>query len=83
MPGATRTEFFDVAGVPIEMVEERGILMSAEHMVDASLAGFDQNELATIPSLPDYADWQAFESARTALGPNLSRTTPAARFNVV
>jgi uncharacterized protein len=82
MPGATRTEFFDVAGVPIAMVEERGIVMSAEHMVDASLAGFDQNELATIPSLPDYADWQAFESARAALGPNLSRTTPAARFNV-
>jgi short-subunit dehydrogenase len=56
--------------------------MSAEQMVDASLVGFDQGELATIPSLPDYADWQAFESARTALGPNLSRTAPAARFNV-
>jgi uncharacterized protein len=82
MPGATRTEFFDVAGVPIAMVEERGIVMSAEQMVDASLAGFDQNELATIPSLPEYADWQAFESARAALGPNLSRTAPAARFNV-
>ena len=82
LPGATRTEFWDVAGVPIEVVEERGIVMSAEQMVDASLVGFDQGELATIPSLPDYADWQAFESARAALGPNLSRSAPAARFNV-
>jgi short-subunit dehydrogenase len=82
LPGATRTEYWSVAGVPIEAVEERGIVMSAEQMVDASLVGFDQGELATIPSLPDYADWQAFESARTALGPNLSRTAPAARFNV-
>ncbi|HWT38013.1 MAG TPA: SDR family oxidoreductase, partial [Paraburkholderia sp.] len=82
LPGATRTEFWDAAGVPIEYVEERGIVMSAEQMVDASLVGFDQGELATIPSLPDYADWQTFESARAALGPNLSRSTPAARFNV-
>ncbi|MEM5434097.1 SDR family oxidoreductase [Paraburkholderia diazotrophica] len=82
MPGATRTEFFDVAGVPIGMLEEQGILMSAEQMVDASLVGFDRGELATIPSLPDYADWQAFESARAALGPNLSRSVPAERFNV-
>ncbi len=79
LPGATRTEFWSVAGMPIETVEEMGIVMSAEQMVDASLVGFDQGELATIPSLPDYADWQAFESARTALGPNLSRTAPAAR----
>ena len=82
LPGATRTEFWEAAGVPIAMVEERGIVMDAEEMVDASLVGFDQGELATIPSLPDYADWQSFESARTALGPNLSRSTPAARFNV-
>ncbi|SEI61758.1 SDR family NAD(P)-dependent oxidoreductase [Paraburkholderia diazotrophica] len=82
MPGATRTEFFDVAGVPIGMLEEQGIVMSAEQMVDASLVGFDRGELATIPSLPDYADWQAFESARAALGPNLSRSVPAERFNV-
>ena len=82
LPGATRTEFWDVAGVPVEHLEQQNIVMSAEQMVDASLVGFDQGELATIPSLPDYADWQAFESARAALGPNLSRNTPAARFKV-
>jgi hypothetical protein len=81
MPGATRTEFWDVAGVPVEHLDQ-GIVMSAEKMVDASLVGFDQGELATIPSLPNYADWQAFESARAALGPNLSRNAPAERFKV-
>ena len=56
--------------------------MSAEDMVDASLAGLDQGELITIPSLPNLADWNTFEAARLALGPNLSRKAPAARYTV-
>jgi uncharacterized protein len=81
LPGATRTEFWDIAGLPVEHLDQ-GIVMSAEQMVDAALVGFDQGEVATIPSLPDYGDWQKFESARAALGPNLSHSKPAARFNV-
>jgi hypothetical protein len=34
----------------------------------------------TIPSLPDAADWQAYEAARQKMMPNLSRATPAARY---
>jgi short-subunit dehydrogenase len=49
-------------------------------MVDAALAGLDQGELITIPSLPDAADWEAYESARQKLAPNLSRKIPAARY---
>ena len=56
--------------------------MSAEDMVDAALAGLEQGEVVTIPSLPDRADWDTFESARKALGPGLSRSTPAARYHV-
>lgn len=79
LPGATRTAFFDQAGMdvnalPAEMVMEVG------EMVDAALAGLDQGELVTIPSLPDPADWQRFEAARQALGPNLSRNTAAVRY---
>jgi hypothetical protein len=33
--------------------------------------------------LPHSADWEAFEAARQALLPNLSRATPAARYQVV
>jgi len=38
--------------------------------------------LITIPSLPDMADWEAYEAARQNLIPNLSLTSPAARYNV-
>ena len=81
LPGATATEFWDIAGVPLGNVPA-AILMSADDMVDAALAGLDLGELVTIPSLPDAADWATFEAARQALGPNLSRTEPAARYDV-
>jgi short-subunit dehydrogenase len=81
LPGATRTEFWDIAGQPVENLPQ-GIVMSADDLVDAALAGLDQGELATVPSLPDAADWAAFEAARAALGPNLSRSEPAARYGV-
>jgi len=32
-----------------------------------------------VPSLPKLADWNAYEVARQALMPNLSRAEPAAR----
>jgi short-subunit dehydrogenase len=81
LPGATRTEFWDVAGQPVENLPQ-DIVMDATDLVDAALAGFDQGELVTVPSLPDTADWRAFESARAALGPNLSHSKPAARYGV-
>lgn len=56
--------------------------MKAEEMVDAALAGFDQGEFVTIPALPEIADWQAYESAREKLIPNLSRSSSAARYRV-
>ena len=81
LPGATATEFWDVAGPGLANMPA-AILMSAEDMVDAALAGLDQGEIVTIPSLPDLADWAAFEAARQALAPNLSRTEPAARYGL-
>lgn len=81
LPGATRTEFWDIAGQPVENLPQ-SIVMSADDLVDAALAGLDQGELATVPSLPDLAQWNAFESARTALAPNLSHSKPAMRYGV-
>lgn len=81
LPGATRTEFWDVAGQPVENLPEQ-IVMDAADMVDAALAGFDQGETITVPSLPDVEDWNRFEAARQALMPNLSRSQPAERFQV-
>ena len=80
LPGATRTEIWgkagvDVANLPAEMI------MEVDEMVDAALSGLDQGELVTIPSLPDAGDWQRYEAARQALGPNLSRKYAAARYD--
>ena len=51
--------------------------------VDATLAGFDQGETITIPSLPDPADWNALTAARLPLAPkNLSHAKPAARYRL-
>jgi uncharacterized protein len=58
------------------------IVMTPEDLVDALLVGLDQQELITIPSLPDIAAWENFEAARKALGPNLSRQKPATRYRV-
>jgi hypothetical protein len=56
--------------------------MTPEEMVDASLAGLDNGELVTIPSLPDVADWEKFEKARKALAPNLSHKRSAVRYGI-
>ena len=81
LPGATRTEFWEAAGLPLKHLPEE-IVMSAEEMVDAALSGLDQGELITIPSLPDAREWDAFNSARVALGRNLSRNHAADRYKV-
>jgi short-subunit dehydrogenase len=79
MPGATRTEIWERAKMDITKIPA-SMIMEVDEMVDAALAGFDQGEFATIPSLPDPADWDSFTKARLALGPNLSHDTAAARY---
>lgn len=79
LPGATATDFWGIAGTPLEHVPSE-IVMPAEDMVDAALAGFDLGEHVTIPSLPDAADWEAYEAARQKLMPNLSLSVPAPRY---
>ena len=51
LPGATATEFWDVAGMPVHQLPPQ-IVMSADDLVDAALAGLDLGETVTIPSLP-------------------------------
>lgn len=80
LPGATGTPFWERAGIGSADNLPAEIVMPAEEMVDASLAGFDLGELVTIPSLPDAADWERADNARKALGPNLSRRSAATRY---
>jgi short-subunit dehydrogenase len=81
LPGATRTPLWSLAGIDIDTAL-KGRVMEAGDMVDAALAGFDQGEFATVPSLPEIKDWNAFEAARNALKPNLSLAAPARRYGV-
>lgn len=79
LPGATATDFWAAAGTPLDYLPGE-IVMKADDMVDAALAGLDQGEFITIPSLPDLGDLERYEAARQALMPNLSLRTPATRY---
>jgi uncharacterized protein len=81
LPGATATEFWDIAGLPVHNLP-KGIVMSAEDMVDAALAGLDQGEVVTIPSLQDKAEWDSYEAARRAMSGKISSSMPASRYRV-
>ena len=58
-----RVQFWEIAGHPIEHLSGQ-IVMQAGYMIDAALAGLDHDELVTLPSLSDAADWQASEAGR-------------------
>ena len=81
LPGATATEFWGIAGLPVQHLPKE-IVMTAEDMVDAALAGLDLGEKVTIPSLPTQGEWDAFEAARRAMSGRISSSVPAARYGV-
>ena len=79
LPGATATDFWHAAGGSYENLPSE-MVMQSDDLVDAALAGFDQGELVTIPSLPEAADWAAYEGARQKLIPNLSLSSVPPRY---
>lgn len=81
LPGATATEFWDLSGKPLHQLPT-AIVMSADDMVDAALAGLDQGELVTIPALVDRTEWERYEAARRAMFGRLSSAVPAPRYHV-
>jgi uncharacterized protein len=81
LPGATATPFWDAAGMPVSHLPD-DFVMTPDDLVDAALAGFDMGEVFTIPSLADVSQFDAYEAARVAMVPNLSKARPAARYGV-
>jgi uncharacterized protein len=73
LPGATRTEIWERSGRDANALTG---LMEADEVVDAALAGFDQRETVTFPSLRDVNLWRAFDAARRAMLPHLQMPTP-------
>lgn len=79
LPGATATDFWDTAGLAHSNLPS-GMVMRAEDMVDAALAGLDGGEVVTIPPLQDGKDWTDYEAARQALSQRFAHATPAPRY---
>jgi uncharacterized protein len=80
LPGATATEFWDIAGYAPAKTSE--ITMRADDLVDAALAGLDAGELVTIPGLHEADVWTQWEQERRAMAPKFRNPKPAPRYHV-
>ena len=58
------------------------MVMSADDLVDAALAGLDLGETVTIPSLPNQSEWDRYEAARRAMSGKISNAIAAPRYNL-
>lgn len=81
LPGATRSEIWEKSGKDVDVLLP-GMVMETADLVDAGLLGFDRGEVVTIPPLHDEGQYLAYEAARLAMGPNLSRKEVAPRYRV-
>jgi short-subunit dehydrogenase len=81
LPASTATEIWDLSGVPLAALN-KDALMTTEHMVDAALAGLDQGETITWPSVADASLWDKYEAARSELFANTQAGTPAPRYKI-
>lgn len=79
LPGLTRTEIFDRVGSSFDHIDPESV-MDVEDLVRSALAGLDQGELVTVPSLEDASLLAQFGAARQSLGPHLSKRVPASRY---
>ncbi len=79
LPGATRTEIWERSGKDVDALLP-GQVMDVADLVDAALVGFDKGEVVTIPPLADEGQWIAYNDARLAMAPNLSRSQVADRY---
>lgn len=80
LPGATATEFWDIAGYAPQKTSE--ITMSTEDCVDAALAGLDAGEQVTIPGLHEGELWTKWEADRREISPKFRNRKPAPRYHV-
>jgi short-subunit dehydrogenase len=81
LPASTATELWDLSGVPLANLNQSSV-MTAEHCVDAALAGLDQGELVTLPSVEDKQLWEAYDAARAKLFAATQTGKPASRYGL-
>ncbi len=81
LPASTATEIWDLSGVPLAALN-KDTVMTTENMVDAALAGLDQGETITWPSVADASLWDKYDAARSALFACTQVGTPAPRYQI-
>lgn len=81
LPASTATELWDLSGVPLAALN-KSTLMTTENMVDAALAGLDQEETITWPSVADAGLWDKYDAARSELFASTQAGTPAPRYQI-
>jgi short-subunit dehydrogenase len=79
LPASTATEIWDLSGIPLAALNQEAV-MTTENLVDAALAGFDQGEAVTWPSVADASLWDKYDTARAALFGATQTKTPAPRY---
>lgn len=77
LPGLIATEALKRYGLDMSTLPEP---MPTDVMVDAALAGLNQGEVITFPSLASLTSWEAMEQARLALIPQVFDAAPAPRY---
>lgn len=80
LPGGTVTKFWGIAGAGDYAATP--LVMPAQVMVDAALAGLDLSEVMTIPPLQDGALRDEYESLRRRISGDLAHVAPGAGYRV-
>jgi short-subunit dehydrogenase len=80
LPGATATEFWDVAGYAPQKTSE--ITMQAADLVDAALVGLDAGESVTIPGLHETEAWTRWEHERREMSAKFRNPKPAPHYGI-
>jgi short-subunit dehydrogenase len=81
LPASTATEIWDASGVPLSALDASTV-MTTKNLVDAALAGFDNGEAVTWPSVADEKLWEKFDAARSELFAASQTGKPAPRYAV-
>jgi len=81
LPAATATEIWDASGIPLSALAAETV-MTTENMVDAALAGLDNGELVTLPSVADGTLWDKYDAARSELFKATQTGRPAPRYKI-
>jgi uncharacterized protein len=81
LPAGVATEIYDGTIMPLDQIPAE-LVMSADALVDAALAGLDRGETVTLPSVGDLDLWTRYVAARDALFAASQTGIPAPRYGI-